>query len=466
MFLIKPYLQKEFQIECSHMQAVLPENGSTKEKILFEGPGIIRFSSQGTISFKIFNHIPANQESEKYLNIFSIGDDNHQCLLRAHDYAGYEWVGWTTLFYSIWADPRADFLIDGRLNSITAVIIGAKYLSYQEITPACYLYYVQYPELYYTSITESETKINGEAVRHKHWGNQSTFNFRGKKITLGKSLDEDYFMISAQYWDESLAPNVEVWLQEALDFCTASIAKPRLIVRKIDNREQVTLLDTTCNMINILPSPFVEVDGAQMIKSAFACYLDYCLNKGSLDSLEFNDLTRTFINVLHGSKGSASNFIETLCIACEYCIDEITEGFVKSDFNKNRIGYLEETIQQLDDKMFSTDQKNRMTGLLKLLERPSINQKMKFLLDNGIITKPQKKEWNSYRNKLSHGKNIDSSDDVSSVKHAATELLYMFYRLTYQIIGYSGICFEFDLQKGETVKGTFRVKEFNKKSIY
>lgn len=70
MFLIKPYLQKEFQIECSHMQAVLPENGSTKEKILFEGPGIIRFSSQGTISFKIFNHIPANQESEKYLNIF------------------------------------------------------------------------------------------------------------------------------------------------------------------------------------------------------------------------------------------------------------------------------------------------------------------------------------------------------------------------------------------------------------
>lgn len=465
MFLIKPYLQKEFQIECSHMQAVLTENGSTTEKILFEGPGIIRFSSQGTISFKMFNHIPANQESEKYLNIFSIGDDNHQCLLRAHDYAGYEWVGWTNLFCSIWADPRSDFLIDGRLNSITAVIIGAKYLSYQEITPACYLYYVQYPELHYTSITESETKINGKAVRHKHWGNQSSFNFRGKKITLGKSLDEDYFMISAQYWDESLAPNVEVWLQEALDFCTASIAKPRLILRKMDNMEKITLLDTTFNTIELLPSPFVNVSGAQLLTYAFSCYLEYCLNEEPLDSLEFNDLTLTFLNVLHSSKGSGSNFLETLCIACEHCFDEITEDFVKSDFDGDKIDYLKKAIKQLDANIFSSDQKNRMTGLLKLLEKPSPNQKMRFLLRNGIITKDQMTIWNSYRNILSHGGNADSSDKLSSVRNAAAELLYMFYRLIYQIIGYSGACFEYDRQKGETVMGNFDAKVFNKDSI-
>lgn len=127
MFLIKPYLQKEFQIECSHMQAVLTENESTKEKILFEGPGIIRFSSQGTISFKMFNHIPANQESEKYLNIFSMGDDNNQCLLRAYDYAGYKWEGWTNLFCSIWANLQADFLITGKLDSLTTVNLDTIY---------------------------------------------------------------------------------------------------------------------------------------------------------------------------------------------------------------------------------------------------------------------------------------------------------------------------------------------------
>lgn len=204
---------------------------------------------KGTISFKMFNRNPASQVSEKYLNIFSMGDDNNQCLLRAYDYAGYKWEGWTKLFCSIWADLQADFLITGKLDSLTTANLDTIYQPSKKIIPACYLYYIQYPEFYYTSQTESETKINGEAVRHKYWRNQGTFNFRERKITLEKSLDEDYFMISVQYWDESLAPNVEVWLQEALDFCTASIVKPRLILRKIDNMEKITLLDTTFNMI-------------------------------------------------------------------------------------------------------------------------------------------------------------------------------------------------------------------------
>lgn len=197
--------------------------------------------------------------------------------LRAYDYAGYKWEGWTNLFCSIWADLQADFLITGKLDSLTTANLDTIYQPSKKIIPACYLYYIQYPEFYYTSKTESETKINGEAVRHKYWRNQGTFNFRERKITLEKSLDEDYFMISAQYWDESLAPNVEVWLQEALDFCTASIVKPRLILRKIDNMEKITLLDTTFNMIELLPSPFVNVSGAQLLTYAFSCYLEYCL---------------------------------------------------------------------------------------------------------------------------------------------------------------------------------------------
>lgn len=467
MFAVKPYLQKDFQIECSNIQAILPsENASEKEEILYEGPGIIRFNNQGTISFKMFNHNPASQVSEKYLNIFSMGDDNNQCLLRAYDYAGYKWEGWTNLFCSILADLQADFLITGKLDSLTTVNLDTIYQPSKKIIPACYLYYIQYPEFYYTSKTESETKINGEAVRHKYWRNQSTFNFRERKITLEKSLDEDYFMISAQYWDESLAPNVEVWLQEALDFCTASIVRPRLILRKMDNMEKITLLDTTFSMIELLPSPFVNVSSAQLITYAFACYLEYCLNKEPLDSLEFNDLTLTFLNVLHSSKGSGSNFLETLCIACEHCFDEITEDFVKSDFDGDKIDYLKKAIKQLDANIFSSDQKNRMTGLLKLLEKPSSNQKMRFLLRNGIITKNQMTIWNSYRNILSHGGNADSSDKLSSVRNAAAELLYMFYRLIYQIIGYSGACFEYDRQKGETVMGNFDAKVFNKDSTF
>lgn len=467
MFAVKPYLQKDFQIECSNIQAILPsENESEKEEILYEGPGIIRFNNQGTISFKMFNRNPASQVSEKYLNIFSMGDDNNQCLLRAYDYAGYKWEGWTNLFCNIWADLQADFLITGKLDSLTTENLDTIYQPSKKIIPACYLYYIQYPEFYYTSKTESETKINGEAVRHKYWRNQSTFNFRERKITLEKSLDEDYFMISAQYWDESLAPNVEVWLQEALDFCTASIVKPRLILRKIDNMEKITLLDTTFNMIELLPSPFVNVSGAQLLTYAFSCYLEYCLNKEPLDSLEFNDLTLTFQNVLHSSKGSGSNFLEILCIACEHCFNEITEDFVKSDFDGDKIDYLKKAIKQLDANIFSSDQKNRMAGLLKLLEKPSSNQKMRFLLRNGIITKNQMTTWNSYRNILSHGGNADSSDKLSSVRNAAVELLYMFYRLIYQIIGYSGACFEYDRQRGETVMGNYDAKVFNKDSSF
>lgn len=366
------------------------------------------------------------------------------------------------MFCSIWADLQADFLITGKLDSLTTANLDTIYQPSKKIIPACYLYYIQYPEFYYTSKTESETKINGEAVRHKYWRNQGTFNFRERKITLEKSLDEDYFMISAQYWDESLAPNVEVWLQEALDFCTASIVMPRLILRKIDNMEKITLLDTTFNMIELLPSPFVNVSGAQLLTYAFSCYLEYCLNKEPLD----NDLTLTSLNVLHSSKGSGSNFLEILCIACEHCFNEITEDFVKSDFDGDKIDYLKKAIKQLDANIFSSDQKNRMAGLLKLLEKPSSNQKMRFLLRNGIITKNQMTTWNSYRNILSHGGNADSSDKLSSVRNAAVELLYMFYRLIYQIIGYSGACFEYDRQKGETVMGNYDAKVFNKDSSF
>lgn len=51
--------------------------------------------------------------------------------------------------------------------------------------------------------------------------------------------------------------------------------------------------------------------------------------------------------------------------------------------------------------------------------------------------------WLKYRPKLSHGHTLYEAN-IEEVEKEIAQLICMFYRLVYQIIGYEGDCIDFD----------------------
>ena len=136
--------------------------------------------------------------------------------------------------------------------------------------------------------------------------------------------------------------------------------------------------------------------------------------------------------------------MEALCIGCEYCFNKIVNPCEMSTISKKFLDKIENYIKSISDEFdIDTYQQNRIISFIGGLTYPAPRQKLKLLVEKNIITQKQMQVWLKYRPKLSHGHTLYEAN-IEEVEKEIAQLICMFYRLVYQIIGYEGDCIDFD----------------------
>ena len=155
-------------------------------------------------------------------------------------------------------------------------------------------------------------------------------------------------------------------------------------------------------------------------------------------------MTNGFAELCLASKGTLQGFLISMSIYIEFCVNLIfssLESHVaeKSDY-KNKVQDLVKHVGvwDRDDKI-----RERAKGLLSMLYSPSLPKRLDVLVEQGVITKTQKKTWKKARPYLAHGNVIDFKKE-EEFWHIQNHLISMVYRLIYRIIGYKGFVLDYD----------------------
>lgn len=438
MFSPAGYLRRKVHIDCKNIQAVTADD---EEKLLFEGPGFIEICENGCIKYKMYNRVKLTGQSIKYLN-FNISNLREFCRLKAEEYDGIIWYGDTWLCTSWGSDFNGCFVITGNIDQMETVI---DYGNYKKAYPVSTysIYYLDYPRIPFTETLKTHVELGGRVIRQSYRKNLIKVNFHGRDISLEESIDQDYLRIYGKYDYNLGVSSFGKWLMESLNFCVASILVPRMIVKYLDDSIEVFIKETRGDWRCSLIAPFMSDEQSGSFKKAFCSYMNYCAKN---DNIKFSllELSEVFLNICHASNSSQQNFMEALCIGCEYCFNKIVNPCEMSTISKRFLDKIENYIKSISDEFdIDTYQQNRIISFIGGLTYPAPRQKLKLLVEKNIITQKQMQVWLKYRPKLSHGHTLYEAN-IEEVEKEIAQLICMFYRLVYQIIGYEGDCIDFD----------------------
>lgn len=460
MSLVDDYLVEDYKIQCAKINLVKvaddtmnPEN---QGKMLISGPGYFHVRSNGAITFRIYNEIPVNNEIIHEWNNPIEAADKHYVI--AYDYTGKRWIAQkpsltnisnflpTRIFPVLGETRRLESSIDINGNDSKGTANGYG------------IYYREIVKLPYSEIVSQKIQT-GDIVKKERLIRTILPVFLEKtEIKLEKEIDEKYFYMHGIYPVDIQENFFDQCLIDALNYCTSSMLKPRLIthfekskIKIFINNTNHVLQNEQAILPNILPSwntknlehgPKPEL----RFSNAFAAYLKYCMRQRKKDEdSNYRNISTIFENLCLSSSESPYNLAESLCIGCEYCFNLLTRDVKFSSINGTVI---QELISNIPQEFFhqhhlDKSQIERIRSTLLLLQYPSAGMKLGFLVRHQVITKKQSQAWQAIRNKLLHG-SVLSGMSTMKFTQCIVHLIFMFYRLTYQLIGYEGECYDFD----------------------
>ena len=456
------YLAEDYRIQCPKIEM----RKSSDNSVLISGPGYFHVKANGIITFRIYNEITIDKELFREWNSI---EHPYKHYIAALDYSGNKWVGNQPDIIVV-----SDFLgnnqfpILGNTNQLESFIEnpnGSDSNSEKEICRGYGIYYREIVKIPYCSSVEQKTEAGGTVIRERLKRTILPITFQEKNITLQKDIDDKYFYMHGVYPADVQEYDFDHLLNDCLNYCTSSLLRPRLIVHFYKNKIQFLINNTFKNRTQVLPNVLSStytkkpVEGewrSARFSRAFTAYLNFQLLKGKVEmDVGYRDIGTIFANICASSLESPFNFAESLCIGCEYCFNLLTKGVQFPKINKSQKQALDQCITENFSDKLDESQISRVKGLLSLLLNPSTKMKLDYLKEHQVITKAQFKAWDVIRNKLLHGSVLHDMTQVDFANNIAL-LLCMFYRLTYQLIGYEGDCFNYDV--GE---GAYKIVEFH-----
>lgn len=327
------------------------------------------------------------------------------------------------------------------------------------------IYYCEAANIPYSKSAMQKIESEGNTKRQKSASTILPVQYGRQKLELEKDIDDKYFYMHGLYPEDVEKDDFDRILTDCLNYCTSSILMPRLIVHYYDNKICFYINDTFRNRMQIIPNVLasgrfnkseVTENASARFSRAFSAYLNFRLLKGKAEKdVGYRDIGTIFANICASSLESPFNFAESLCIGCEYCFNLLTKDVQFPQINKSQKQALEQCITEHFSNQLDESQISRIKGILSLLLNPSTKMKLDYLKEHQVITNVQLKAWNVIRNKLLHGSVLHDKTQVDFASNIVL-LLCVFYRLIYQLIGYEGDCFNYDV--GE---GAYKIVEFH-----
>lgn len=128
----------------------------------------------------------------------------------------------------------------------------------------------------------------------------------------------------------------------------------------------------------------------------------------------------------------------TLSVAVEslLAINTLQEYFLENNLNKieSQILLVKDCIQELN---IEDPFRNRLEGCMNSMNSVSTTDKLKKLVDKGLVDKSLKKAWKEIRNKAAHGYILKPGELNKNLKFC-NQVTVLFHHLVFLIIGYRG----------------------------
>lgn len=291
--------------------------------------------------------------------------------------------------------------------------------------------------VHYSGVRFTQASEGGQPVDTQVEENHETFPANNYEITIRKVDPElGSTVLIATSKDEKLHPAIELRLEEALSYVTASKVRWALCEKRIGTSREITIIPRSeLNRSFLEPPLHHKGQTSNDFWQLFGKYFEFILPYSSEDA--YHPLSLQIYHVVNGSARDLSLIALVVSIAIEGVLKVCFEDLAKPQ--QSFIASLEK-VKSLIDRLKCADEslKGRIKGSLDQMKQSRAKDRLKLLVEQGIITKEQTKTWDKLRNASAHADKNFAPEKVQELALSCHIVHVMMHRLVFQAIDYSG----------------------------
>lgn len=402
-------LQVPLLIECPSMQVI----GYDHEEPLFVGPGHISITSRTGMEFVMHGKpIDEKKAHERLFRAFENPFVNlDQLRVMAVDYEGVEWnCGWVDVRMGDTA--QGIWRLSGNIQVIMTKASGTR------VQPEASIEVVYDASLDIPIPLLSRKELHQRAESNlpsgTDIGQQHVVEVEGGRMAFSNSWSEKRLWVMASGFKPSLGVFLENWIGEPLNILLGQLVYPRLIARNMgDGTSLVSLRNVSehaadSRVSSLLCSP-LQVQGDrfwEMYRLIMSMIIRETQDKAEPD-LAVHQLTHYYQEIAQATTGSHWVLCMTLA--------SVIEGMANLMFPASKLirgaddeaDAWEKSIRSLEAHVLEWEGESKlrqrlMTSLQSAREKGVI-QRLKPLVERGVISKDHLDVWHRVRNSVMHG---------------------------------------------------------------
>jgi hypothetical protein len=286
----------------------------------------------------------------------------------------------------------------------------------------------------------TQTLVDGRAVSLSTKPVFAAFKSAGLEFTVRREESErGSIVVCATSADAALPTSLEVRIEEALSYVTASSARWCLVEKRFDTKREVLMVPRRLARKSLLEEPVdsSRFGGATDFWRLFSAYLEYVLQHTDPDT--YHPISSQLFHVVAGETQQLDLIALTVGVAVEGVLNVAFTDFAKPS---NEFLNAREALAKRLVTVRCTNQElgRRIRGALETMKSPtsSATDKLKLLEASGVVTDTLVGNWKKLRNKSAHPNGKYDPSAQAELYAQCNSVYTMLNRLIFQAIGYQG----------------------------
>lgn len=426
------YLDRGFSIECSQM--VLRQNTETSPAV-YEGPGSIYQTLEGELAFKLYARTKGDFRALARLlgsgapEVGQIIPRDQYFSLKAVSMRGEEWFG-ERILPDVNQGVERDQVVAGRLYELVKRVEDPQARQEKACVSLNFAEPFDFP-----GNTPRTTKIFLKDVQTSFSGDWSSAVFWAAGLNFELHKSRGTVFLSASSKSAALPANLDMRICETLEF--TFFVPARWVVREIREGARYTAAlrpfpRTKAKQGARPPIKFSSVEPESDVWCLFAKYLEYVLPHAES---RWHPLSEDVHVVVTGDAGSLDAGLLAVSVSVE---GALVVGFPSLGAPDDQLReQIAAATKLVCDSGLTGSFKERLKGSLAAMHKPRAKDKLRALVDIGLIRKELMDCWASIRNSTVHASDIDPAE-ISQMYGRYQSALTLFNELVILIIGYTG----------------------------
>ncbi|MEW7374981.1 hypothetical protein [Pseudomonas putida] len=402
-------LQLPLLIECPSMQVI----GHDHEEPLFIGPGHISITSRTEMEF-VMHGKPTDERRalERLMHAFDNPYANlDQLRVMATDYEGVEWnCGWIDV--RMGDNAQDTWRLSGSIQAIMTMASGTRV----QPEPSVEVVYdtwlsVPIPMLSRQALRE---RTGFEAPSGMGTGHQHVVEVEGGRVAFGQSWGNERLWVTASGFKPGLGVFLENWVGEPLNLLLGQLVYPRLTARNLGNGTSlVSLRNVSEHTADPQLSSLMREAQRQHSHSFWELYgliLSMIMRAGQEKTepdLAIHPLTHYYQEIAQATTGSHWVLCMTLASVIEGVANLMFPAVKHVRVTEDEADEWEIAIRSLEAHVQAWEGESklreRLMTSLRYAREKGVVQRLKVLVEGGVVEREHLDIWLKVRNSVMHG---------------------------------------------------------------